>query len=484
MHKRDELSALLAQYMTQSGALAKQTLEKILAESDVIDRIYGMIFGDDRRAALKALADIARKKQGREVLSPLVLRDADKLIAIEDDKARKSAYKLIGLCAPDACADKLTAALKTEITRFVRPSVILALGNTQDPEKHLKGYVIEPGEEKHMQAEREALKKALGKTARPQKATALKLPETCLLTYTKREALALELAARLCHYEYKEGLFVVKTAQKAKLRCYAEALFDIGAVGDYSTAARALDAIGCQSQNYRIEAGSIHPEKRRDAIRAVSAGMAKHGYHDNPSAYTFELRLWKGRLCAVFADSRFSYRKESIPASINPVTAASIMRISESYMRAGADVLDPFCGSGTMLIERGLLKPTRKLVGVDISGYAIKAACANRKESGQRIALIHTDILEYNATQYDEVIANMPFGIRVSRHADNLRLYAAFVDKLPTLLKQGGHAFLLTQEKKLLRSTLDKQPSLRIIKKEDFEAGGLCPRLFIIKKEC
>ena len=479
----NQLKALLTQYMTQSGAVAKQTLEKILAEGDATSRIYAMVFGENRRAALKTLSDIARKKQGREALAPLVLHDADKLIATEDDKARKSVYKLIGLCAPDACADKLTAALKSEKTRFVRPSIILALGNTQDPEKYLKGYIIEPGEEKHMQAEREALKKALGKTAKPQKSASLKLPPKCFLTYNKREALALELAARRCHYEYKDGLFEVETAQISKLRCFAEAMFDVGAFGDYAAAARQLDATGCQGQSYRIEAGSIHPEKRRDAIRVVSAGMAEHGYHDNPSAYAFELRIWKGRLCAVFADSRFSYRKESISASINPVTAASIMRISEAYMRPDAKVLDPFCGSGTMLIERAFLKPTRKLVGVDISGHAIKAACANRKESGQRIALIHTDILQYSDTQYDEVIANMPFGIRVSRHADNLRLYAAFVDKLPVLLKKGGHAFLLTQEKKLLRSALEKQLALRIIKEEDFESGGLCPRLFIIIKE-
>lgn len=483
MHKDGALRALIGRYMTQSGAAAKQTLEDILALPGAAQSVYGMAFGGDKRAALKTLADIARRKQGRDALAPLVLRDIDKLLALPDDKARKSAYRLIGLCAPDQCADKLMQALKTEKTRFVRPSIILALGNTTRPERWLTGYVVEPGEEKHMEAEREALKKALGKTAEPQKRPAVKLPESGLLTYVKCEALALELEARNRAYRQAEGMFAVRTADMAGLRCYEDALFDVGGAGDYQAAAGALDAMGLGGQTYRIEAGGIRVDKRREVIREVSAGLAEHGYADNPSAYAFELRLKNARMYAVFADKRFSYRVASIAAGINPVTAASIMRICASYMREGADVLDPFCGSATMLIERAFLMPAGSLVGVDISSRAIKAACANRRASGRRIALIHADILDYGAAQYDEVIANMPFGIRVLRHADNLRLYAAFVRKLPALLRRGGHAFLLTQEKKLLSDTLCGQRLLKLVHVEDFESGGLCPRLFIIKKE-
>ena len=60
----------------------------------------------EQRAALRALADLSRKKNAREEVTSLVVAEADRLIAISDDKARKTAYMLIGLCAPDACADK------------------------------------------------------------------------------------------------------------------------------------------------------------------------------------------------------------------------------------------------------------------------------------------------------------------------------------------------------------------------------------------
>ncbi len=486
MPQNDALVSLVKSYLTESGDKAKQTMEAILALPNAPRRIYGMVGGEDRRAALKALADIAKKKIGKDALEALVVRDADALMAVEDDKARKSIYKLIGLVAPDTCADKLFDALKREQTRFVRPSIILALGNTKTPVRYLKNYIVEPGDDKHVQAERDALKKAMGKAAVPQEQLplSLRLPEWCTLTSIKQTALAAELQAK--NIEHRSSrlkyAFDAPSVNIGKLRCYEDALFEIGEANDYSSAAQKLDAMGCRGYFYRIEAGAVRPENRREAIAKISGGLAAYGYTDNPSAYAFELRLLGGRLYARFDDTRFDYRKESIPASINPVTAASIMRLCEPYMKPDSDVLDPFCGSGTMLIERAYLKPAASLVGVDISSQAIKAAITNRRASGLRIALIHGDILGYGAAQYDEIVANMPFGIRVSGHASNIKLYAAFAEKLMSLLKDDGHAFLLTQEKKLLRDEIGQRPRLSIIHEENFESGGLCPALYIIRK--
>ena len=483
MSENDTLGLLLNSYMTQSGDQARQTLEAILAQPNAILRIYVRIFGSEKRAALKALADIARRKSGSETLAPLVIRDIDRLIGIEDDKARKSAFRMIGLCAAEACADKLAQALKMERTRFVRPTIILALGNTRSPGRYLGDYFVEPGDPKHVEEERDALRKALGKTVVPLKPFVMILPEYCMLTYMKCEALAAELEAVGCRYKQMGNMFKVRTVDTDKLRCYANRLFDLSRIGDYKTAAMVLDAIGCHGHSYRVEAGAIRPEKRRAFIKDVTSGMEKHGYTDNPSNYTFEIRPVGARLYAVFTDTRFSYRKESIAASINPVAAASIMRLCSPYMRDNASVLDPFCGSATMLIERAYLKPTSSLVGVDISGWAIKAACANRKESGFRIALVHTDILKFTTEPFDEVISNMPFGIRVSNHSENERIYTEFAAKLPSLLKAGGYAFLLTQEKKLFRGAILAQRNLSVVHEENIESGGLCPTLFIIKKE-
>lgn len=461
-------------------------MENILAIPKASRRIFGLIFSEDQRAALRALADLCRKKSVREDVAALVTESADKLIAIPDDKARKTAYVLIGLCAPDACADKLVQALKDEKTRFVRPSIILALGNTLSPEKYLSSYVIEPGKPKHMNEERDALKKALGKAAASQTIKKLSLPDWCAVTFISKDALTAEMDGLGLPFRESSlsSLLDVKTADLDRLRCYEQALYDLGKMGEYERAAKALDAFGCRGYRYRVEAGAIPSEHRRDTIQAVSEGLARFGYEDNPSGYAFEIRLLHNRMAAIFpGDTRFEYRKQAIPASINPVTAASIMRLCRPYMRADARVLDPFCGSGTMLIERGLILQTQTLVGVDISPFAIRAACENRKASGQKIALIHGDALQFGASRFDEIVSNMPFGIRVSKHAENERLYAMFAGRLKSLLEDGGYAFLYTLEKKLLRDSVRNNSSLKIINEVIMESGGLSPSLFIIQKE-
>lgn len=478
------LEDLVKKYISESGMEKKQILERILSIPDSERYIYSMIFGENQRAALRTLADACRKKNSKEAIKPLVIRDADRLLGIEDDKARKTAGALIGLCAPDECAGKLAQALKSEQIRFVRPSLILALGNTSDPAKYLRDYVIEPGEDKHVREEADALKKALSKSISAVKPVELKLPGRCILTSLNRKALALELEANNLNFSSHKSIKGAydTTGDIKNLRCYEDALYHLGARGEFGQAAGILDNIGCRGLSYRIEAGYYSIEKRHEIIREVSGGFYQYGYTDNPSAYSFEIRMIAGQMYAVFKNERFEYRKQSIAASINPVAAASVMRICLPYLKEDANVLDPFCGSGTMLIERGYIKRTGSLVGVDISNIAIKAACENRRASGLKIALIKGDILGYGGARYDEVISNMPFGIRVSGHNSNIKLYKAFADKLEALLTDGGAAFLFTQEKKLLRETIGVKKCFSIVQEEVFETGGLCPTLFIIKK--
>ncbi len=484
MLRNQALEELVTKYITAATVEKKQLLEQMLEAEGSVQRIYALVFGGRQRAALRALADACKRKAPREQIKPLVIRDADKLTGISDDKARKTAFALIGLCAPDECAGRLARALASERIRFVRPSIILALGNTSDPAKYLKGYVIEPGEDKHVREEAEALKKALSRGIEPQKLSSVVLPEECTLTCINESALRAELLAKDCVFtasKHVRGAYDVQTKHTGELRCYLDALYYIGDIGSYGQAAEALDAMGLKGVPYRVEAGHLNQDKRREIINDISKGLAEFGYYDNPSAYSFEIRCIRGRMYAVFSESRFEYRKQSIAASINPVAAASVMRLCLPYMKDNADVLDPFCGSATMLIERGYIKKTNSLVGVDISPVAIKAACENRKASGLKIALLKGDILGYGGAVYDEIISNMPFGIRVSGHDSNIKLYAGFADRLLKLLKTDGYAFLFTQEKKLLRDEMAKK-GFFIEKEEVFETGGLSPTLFIIKR--
>lgn len=486
MSKQSPIYTLVKRYITQAGAKKKRMLEEILEYPNAERRIYDVVYGENQRACLRVLADACKKKQSKLAIKPFVIRDIDKLLGITDDKARKTACMLIGTCAPNECADKLLNALRKEKIRFVRPSIILAIGNTDDPSKYLTDYAVEPGEPKHVREEGQALKKALSKAVNPTEVTQFNLPETVTITWVHREALISELKQNNIRYSTSQLKYAVDVPTKLteKLRCYNEALYYIGQWDSLQVAARMLDMFGCKGLFYRIEAGCFAKEDRRSVIQKISDGLSSFGYMDNPSAYSFEVRVQSnGSLYAVFPqDERFSYRKQSIPASINPVTAACIMQICQTYMKDNASVLDPFCGSATMLIERDIYKKTGSMVGVDISPHAIKAACANRKASRKRFALIKGDILGYGGVKHDEIIANMPFGLRVLGHETNIELYQRFVEKMPLLLKKNGVAFLYTQEKALLKKVLKQTGVFTIVESHKIESGGLCPTLYILKR--
>lgn len=62
--------------------------------------------------------------------------------------------------------------------------------------------------------------------------------------------------------------------------------------------------------------------------------------------------------------------------------------MSEKYLEKYAQVLDPFCGVGTLLIERNKLVRTRTMYGIDIFGEAIEGGRQNAVLAGVGINYI------------------------------------------------------------------------------------------------
>ena len=68
-------------------------------------------------------------------------------------------------------------------------------------------------------------------------------------------------------------------------------------------------------------------------------------------------------------------------ASIAPVNAALAVELARPYLRENGQVLDPFCGVGTMLTERAKALPAHDLYGVDIYRDAIEKARRNAENA-------------------------------------------------------------------------------------------------------
>ena len=155
---------------------------------------------------------------------------------------------------------------------------------------------------------------------------------------------------------------------------------------------------------------------------------------------------------------RFNYRKEVIATSMQPYVAATLVELGKHYMKEDAKVLDPFVGTGTLLIERNYLKPTRFAMGLDIYGDGVEAAKKNTKLAGQVIHYVHKDALRFvNNEMFDEVITDMPTFAQMKDQEQLRDLYDRFFERLRRLVKPGGYVFLYTSEIALVRKNLRLQ---------------------------
>ena len=236
----------------------------------------------------------------------------------------------------------------------------------------------------------------------------------------------------------------------------------------------------------------MNKQKKLDLINEIKESIDKElngKYINNPSLYEFEIRIIEknGKYSVFFKlytadDTRYSYRVTDLPASINPTTAAILMQEIKGYLKEDSEVMDAFCGTSTMLIERSFVKKYKNLTGIDISEEAINYSRINANNVPLKIELVCENILKYEGPEFDEIISNMPFGNRVSNHELNITLYKRFISNLDKLLKINGLAFLLTSEIGLMKELISKNKKIKLVKNIYVESGGLKPHLFIIKK--
>jgi len=460
---------------------------------------------DDPVGALSALTAEAKKQSAREAIDGL-LSERSALYALLKDgepKARKNAARLIGALSRERDADALIATLQAETTRFVIPSILLALGSigSAAAKAALEDYILpaaaDQTEEKHVLEIAAAHKKALAACARdlplPQR-TRLDAP-TKLLAVSPA-GFAPQLQDELASLGFSGTLapdgVLVETDDLKRLyraRCMAEALIPAGEKIALEPEAIASRVAGQLHAPYRIELRGYEGD-RAAMIRALSIAL---GGGDNPSRYIDELRVTcrKNGLCDVFIkpcnvpDHRFDYRKRSISASIAPATAACLARYALSFVsKEHLFALDPFCGSGTILFELERTAPGCSVLGGDVSETALSAARENARAAKSRARFVKKDILRFEPrAAFDLVITNMPFGNRVGTHASNEPLYRGFVRLLPRLLADGGVALLYTMEHRLLTNCLKKEPALAVVSELTTEAGGLNPRVTVVRKK-
>ena len=466
--------------------------------------------GVDTRANLIELKKEIKEKDSKRAFVYLLGEDFSaftELLKDEDAKVRKNAALILGEMENENILPILWEAYEREEQLFVKPSFLKAmtgynyksyLPDIKERMNFLAGQTISEADTKHIREELSMLRTLLLKYESPRKHRFKGFDrETEVILLTNREhrevtvnQLGDEKTVLLA------GGVRVRTKNVKELlpiRTYSEMLFPIPQLqllpSEPTDAARKLSKSGLLdflknshsgsgSFYFRIEIrGKIPQDQKSVFIKKFSTVLEREtgrGMLNSPSEYEIELRLLEKKgggfipLLKLYtlADKRFAYRKNAISVSIAPVSAALIMELLKPWLKEGAQVLDPFCGAGTMLIERRRLMAASPIYGVDIYPEAIEKARENAKAADVLINFINRDILDFKHEYlFDEIITNMPTVSRTKGVEQVTALYEAFFIKSSELLKSDGFMALYTTEESILIHCLKNFDFLELEKK-------------------
>ncbi len=130
------------------------------------------------------------------------------------------------------------------------------------------------------------------------------------------------------------------------------------------------------------------------------------------------------------------------PSSLSPILSRAISNICGA--KSGKTVLDPFCGTGGLLIEAGLLGA--ELHGSDIESEMITGCRENLSHYGLKASLETTDATELNDSgRFDIVITDPPYGRASTTMGRGINtLYQKAAESIYKILKPGGRACILS----------------------------------------
>ena len=463
--------------------------------------------GEEVRANLISLrAELKKNEKERSVILKALRAEGNVLVDLlqhEDAKARKNAALILGELPCEEAEEALYETYVKEEQLFVRSSYLEALlklgSEAYVPEltEQLKALETEEQSEetaKHRAEERKLLRELLSDAvgvSRHKFTGGDKPAEIVLMTNRNYISVTVEQLLKVFgdKLKYKEvgvgvRLIAERLSDVLSIRTFEELLFVIPGMGTCPCEAKAAAKVIAESEllpflerrhaekgqayRFRIEyRGQLEQEQKGKFLRQLSAELetlTKHRLVNSTSDYELEIRMIEnkeGRLNLLvklftLADERFIYRSEAVAASIRPVNAALTMELAKDYLKQDAQVLDPFCGVGTMLIERAKLGHVGNLYGIDSFGEAIEKARKNTEAAGLFANYINRDFFDFKHEYlFDELITDMPFlpptVTDKNRQAELEQLYRKFFVKAKEHLKKEAVMVLYVRNPELVK---------------------------------
>jgi tRNA (guanine10-N2)-dimethyltransferase len=193
-------------------------------------------------------------------------------------------------------------------------------------------------------------------------------------------------------------------------------------------------------------------------------------------------KVYVGSKIAEINRSRFEERKVQnrpffSPISLHPKLACALVNLSS--IKKDGILLDPFCGTGGLLIEAGLIGA--KVIGSDIEDKMIDG-CKKTLDfyKIKDYELYHSDIgdIDKKINKVDAVVTDLPYGKSTTTKGEKMdQLYGRAFQSISKLLKDGGRAVIGLSNKELIRLGEDY---FTLIERHDFRAHKSLIRYFVV----
>jgi 23S rRNA G2445 N2-methylase RlmL len=245
---------------------------------------------------------------------------------------------------------------------------------------------------------------------------------------------------------------------------------------------------------YRVVARQANQAsyRRIDAQQAVEKGIALRQDHKWQLAEEGAIEFWLNLLpdevsiALRLSDEqmrRNDQKREQIAASLRPSAAAAMIWLTRP--KPNDVFLDPMCGAGTLLIERGEAGRYKQLLGGDIREEAVAATLAN---VGPRYKPI--EVQEWDATRLpledasaNAAAVNLPFGKQIGSVEDNRTLYPAFLTEMLRVLRPAARFVVLTGDTRTFEYVLKRTRGFVEYESYPVQLLGQRARVYVLERQ-
>jgi len=252
------------------------------------------------------------------------------------------------------------------------------------------------------------------------------------------------------------------------------------------------------AQTFRVttQRSGQHPFQTIDVQGIAGAALIqRYGKAVSLEDYEVNVRVdLYDRLCLVSVQQnreRLDRRQKKVwqpRITLKPTIASAMLQLCK--WQGKGRLLDPFCGSGTILIEAATVFPHVEIYGSDhreeaVIGVQDNITAANLAHRIQIQQLDARDLeTSYPPSYFRAIVTNPPYGMRLGSKMNFDRLYFKFLRGAEKILEPGGRIVsLVGKGRGAFKKIISELGTFKIREQRLVKTGELYPHLFICDRK-